>query len=272
MWKSEDNLISATTLKSLIGRGKVVIFDCRFDLRNIELGHQQYLAGHIPSARYISLDDDLADQPGKRGRHPLPRREDFATVLRSHGVNNDSFIVAYDDSNSIFACRLWWMVRWAGHEKIAILNGGLKSWLATGLALTTTQSDPKYGTFALKTPLTRQVEVDDVQSHQGVLIDARSTDRFHGQNENMDHTAGHIPGALCCPFSDNLDESGLFVAAGKNFEKVSKNEDIISYCGSGVTATHNILALILAGYDEPALYAGSWSEWIENPTRPIATT
>lgn len=271
MWKTEDNLISPATLNSMIKDETVAPFDCRFDLRNKELGYQQYSQGHIPTARYISLDDDLAAKPGNRGRHPLPQRESFAAVLRKHGVNNDSYIVAYDDSNSIFACRLWWMVRWAGHERVAVLNGGLGAWTQANFELTTTSSEPTLGNFELRKPLTRQVEVQDVQSHTGTLIDARSVDRFHGQNENMDHTAGHIPGALCCPFSENLDKNGFIESNGKNFKSISKHDNVISYCGSGVTATHNILALILAGYDEPALYAGSWSEWIEDPSRPVAT-
>lgn len=264
-------LISVPELAQRLHSESMVVFDCRFDLRNPMSGRQQYEDGHIPHSRYVSLDDDLADPPGKRGRHPLPSQESLAEKLGDWGASNDSQIVVYDDSDSIFACRFWWMVRWLGHDNVAVLNGGLRAWAGEKQPLTKKIPDCEPRVFKINPSLTKTVDANDVLDYPGTVLDARNLDRFHGKNESMDHTAGHIPNAVCSPFSKNLDENGQFLQDMKHFADINRDSTVISYCGSGVTATHNILALLIAGHNEPALYPGSWSEWIEDPSRPIAT-
>ena len=268
MWKPEDNLISVEDLKKRLGNDELVVADSRSDLFDKELGFRQYRESHIPGAIFVSVDDDLADPPGRRGRHPLPTKERFADFLGKSGISNESHVVVYDGGNAMFACRLWWMLRWLGHERVSVLDGGFAAWQEAGFDTSSDIPVPTSAHFEIGSPLTRTVTADDILPLSGILLDARTEDRFQGLNEIVDHTAGHIPGAVCSPFVDNIGSDGKFTRDPRKFESIDKDSDVICYCGSGVTATNNILALTLLGYPEPALYPGSWSEWIEDPSRP----
>ena len=252
------------------------IFDCRSALTDPEYGRTQYADQHLPGAIYADLNEDLSGpvNPGKTGRHPLPEKNAFVQQLRAWGVTNDDTIVAYDDDNGAFAARLWWMMRWLGHDAVYVLDGGFHAWQRAGRPLTSTATPTKIGDFKVRPALTREVLADDLTGFSGLLLDARDAARFRGETEPVDPIAGHIPGAINAPFTDNLEDGRfksparleeLFAALG-----LKQATDVACYCGSGVTATHNILALKHAGFPEPALYPGSWSEWITDPDRPIA--
>lgn len=271
MWKPEQNLISAEELHSKLGDSSIVIADSRSDLMDPELGYRQYLDSHIPGALFVSLEEDLSDPPGARGRHPLPTKDRFVDSLCRWGVSDESHVVVYDAGNSMFACRMWWMLRWVGHPRASVLDGGFSAWCDAGFETSSDIPVPQPTSFTVRESLTRTATADDVAQHPGVLVDARTEDRFHGMNETIDHTAGHIPGAFCSPFLQNLGPDGKFTRDPSKFEGIPMHKDVICYCGSGVTATNNILAMVVAGYEEPALYPGSWSEWIEDPERPLAT-
>ena len=264
-------LIEADELNHLVTNKTCVTIDCGAGLEDHELGFRAYLEGHIPGAVFASLDSDMADPPGTRGRHPLPEQSRFASVLEGLGISNDTDVIAYDDRNAMFACRFWWMVRWLGHSRVRVLNGGIASWIDGGFQISQEIPKPRKGRFEIRPSLTRTVEADEVLTFTGTLLDARAEDRFHGRNESIDHTAGHIPRAISSPFTKNLGGAGKFLENMGRFKHVPKENGIVCYCGSGVSATHNIMALLLAGYDEPALYPGSWSEWIEDPERPVET-
>lgn len=251
---------------------RLVLVDCRSALGNPDYGRKQYQSGHIKGAVFVDVDVDLADPPGTRGRHPLPTRERFAETLRRLGVNQDSRLVAYDDRDCMFAARFWWMVRWAGHEHVSLLDGGFAAWFDFGGEITTGIPDPKPGNFELGKPMTKQVDVQAVEKGGMTLVDARAKERFNGEVEPIDHTAGHIPGAICMPFLENVDTQGKFIRNNDRFDQLAEHEQVVCYCGSGITATHNVFAMVLAGLSEPALYPGSWSEWIEDPSHPIATS
>ncbi|MYD46093.1 MAG: sulfurtransferase [Gammaproteobacteria bacterium] len=271
MWRPEDNLISVDELVAIQDDPKTVIFDCSYELTNPDAGHKLYVEGHIPNSIFAYITGDLATPPGERGRHPLPTREEFLETVRSWGVSNDSHVISYDQGLAIFACRLWWMLRWLGHEKVSVLDGGLSAWKAAGQPLSTDVNELSRSTFEPKPALTSLVDANDVLNHNGVLIDARAENRFRGEVEPIDHTAGHIPGAICRPSSKNLHESFKFTRDGSQFDVLTDEQEVICYCGSGISATHNILSIILAGHKEPSLYSGSWSEWIEDPSRPVVT-
>ena len=271
MRNPEQNLISVGELVTIQDDPNTVIFDCSYELTNPDAGLKIYTQGHIPNAIFAYVTGDLAEPPGKRGRHPLPTREKFLETVRSWGVNNDSHVISYDQGLAIFACRLWWMFRWLGHENVSVLDGGMSAWKASGQPLSTDVSARGRSTFEAKTALTSLVDAEDVLNHNGILIDARAENRFRGEVEPIDHTAGHIPGAICRPSSKNLDESFKFTRDGSRFDVLTDDAEVICYCGSGISATHNILSIILAGHKEPSLYSGSWSEWIEDSSRPIVT-
>ena len=217
----------------------------------------------------MPLEHALSDEAGKRGLHPLPDKERFAATLGAYGIDNDSSVVAYDDGSCSFACRFWWMMRWIGHADVRVLDGGLHQWTEQGLETDVDAVQAQPCQFEVRPSLTKDCGPDDVLGREHKLIDARSYDRFLGQNESIDHTAGHIPGAVCYPFTGNQDTDKRFKREKDRFQMLGADESIVCYCGSGVTATHNIMALLLAGYPEPTLYPGSWSEWIEDPNRPI---
>ena len=271
MWAPDDNLIAVEQLASIQDDPNIVIFDCRYELTNPDAGHKLYLQGHIPNATFAYVTGDLADSPGTRGRHPLPSREKFLETVRDWGVTNDSHVVTYDQGLAIFACRLWWMFRWLGHERVSVLDGGFEAWKSAGFSQSNDGIKRSQSTFAAKPPLTHLADANEVLNHHGVLIDARAENRFRGEVEPIDHTAGHIPGAICRPSSLNLDRSLKFTRDGSRFDMVTDDAKVICYCGSGISATHNIFSIVLTGRKEPALYPGSWSEWIEDPSRPVVT-
>ena len=263
-------LISAAEMQS---KENLVIFDCSFSLVDADAGFRQYSEAHIPGAHYADLGKHLSGEPGSEGRHPLPAREEFAEQLRQWGVNRESVIVCYDQNVSAYATRMWWMIRWLGHDEVFVLNGGLAGWQASGLAVDTDTPQSDQGNFEPSEPLTKICPADQLPNSSITLLDARERIRFLGESEPIDPVAGHIPGATCLPFTDNL-ANGYFRSADElrtHFNQHNITGDTVCYCGSGVTATHNIFSLMLAGYEEPALYPGSWSGWITDPSRPLAT-
>ena len=282
-------LIDAPTLLSLDASG-LRVFDCRFNLQDSDAGFRQYQRRHVPQAAYLHLDRDLSGPatPGKTGRHPLPNRNLFRRLLRSHGVRETTQVVAYDDSGGMFAARLWWLARWAGHARAAVLDGGYAAWretveqrrMATATApASATQRRSPPPSSALSHGPPPPVSMRDVYARgltgQWTLLDARAPDRFRGENETIDPVAGHIPGALNAPFQDNLGADGRFLAPAALRERFQQllasagHRPVVCYCGSGVSAAHNILAMRHAGLPEPALYAGSWSEWITDADNPV---
>lgn len=245
--------------------------DCRAALGDPGYGLAAFREGHIPGARYADLDRDLAGPPGKRGRHPLPGRDALAARFAAWGIRHGDQLVAYDDAGGQFACRFWWLARWLGVESCAVLDGGIAAFLEAGGEVTREVPEIEPSAFRPCAPLTRLVEADDIIAGRSsrTLIDARARARFLGEEEPIDRIAGHIPGALSYPCADNLDAAGRFRRDPSRFAELV-GRDVVSYCGSGVTAAHNILAMVDAGLPEPALYPGSWSEWIEDPARPRA--
>jgi thiosulfate/3-mercaptopyruvate sulfurtransferase len=257
------------------------IFDCRHDLMNPGAGRQAYLCAHIPNAQFLHLDDDLSRQKtGTNGRHPLPDPAIFAETLGRHGVSSETQVVAYDDSGGMFAARLWWMLRWLGHEDVALLDGGLRAWQMAGLPLTAELPIVVPARF----PSARRDEPVDttfVRNHLRrpdlLLIDARTPERFRGESEPIDPVAGHIPGAVNRPYRANLASDDRFKSAEQLRDEFvtllgsHPSADVVSYCGSGVAACHHLLALEIAGFHGARLYPGSWSEWCSDRQRPIAT-
>ena len=277
-------LISASELHALAASGKpLMVFDCSFDLAAPSTGEQDYLGGHIPGAVYAHLDHALSAGSGPRasgGRHPLPTREAFAAWLGSVGFSNGMQAVVYDRNGSAFCGRLWWMLKWLGHDAVAVLDGGLQAWTLAGGSLAQSREQPRASThFRVDAPLRQLVTAQQVQHQLGLpgqtIIDARATPRFRGEVEPLDPVAGHIPGALNRPFTDNFGPDGRFKSADvlrTEFLALLAGRDpnsVVNHCGSGVTANPNVLALELAGLGKTALFAGSWSEWCSDPTRPV---
>jgi thiosulfate/3-mercaptopyruvate sulfurtransferase len=276
-------LISAADLAAHSADPSWIIVDCRHDLSNPQAGQDAYAAGHIAQAQFAHLDQALSDKSSGpngefRGRHPLPAQEAFIETLRSWGVNHDSQVIAYDAHGGMFAARLWWMLRWIGHEAVAVLDGGLPAWTAQGGALSTEVPHKVRGTITPLPSLAATVDAaailkGDTQTTRTV-VDARAPDRFRGENETLDPVGGHIPGAKNRFFRDNLLPNGQFKPAEQlrsEFSGLIKNpQSAIMQCGSGVTACHNLLALETAGLPGAALYPGSWSEWCSDPSRPVA--
>ncbi len=234
-----------------------------------------YLAGHIPGAVFVDLDAELAAPPGPRGRHPLPDAERFAETMRAAGVSDARSVVVYDAATSMAAARAWWLLRYFGHRSVAVLDGGLAAWIAAGARIETGAAAAEPGDFLARPgamPLLDAPGAAGVAA-RGVLIDARAPERFRGEREPIDPVAGHIPGGINRPTSENVDRSGRFIERARlrtAFERLGVADDVEvgAYCGSGVTAAHEVLALKLAGF-HAAMYAGSWSEWITDPTRPV---
>ena len=252
------------------GLSEFRILDCRARLGSPGHGLEVYTSGHIKNALYASLDSDFAALPGARGRHPLPDPGVLLDKLRRWGIDDDDQIVVYDDAGGAFAARAWWCIRWLGHEAVALLDGGLSAWPHS---LTTDVVSPAKGNFSLRPSLTKTIDVTTLEGDLGNprLIDARAQARWAGAEEPIDPVAGHIPGAVCRPFQENLAADGTFKSATELRARfASSGDNPICYCGSGVTAAHNILAMRIAGFAEPVLYPGSWSEWIQDPARPRA--
>jgi thiosulfate/3-mercaptopyruvate sulfurtransferase len=259
-------LVSVRELATLLGEPDTRIVDCRWSLGDTEAGRRNYTAGHIPGAIYASLDDDLAAPTGP-GRHPLPDPEDFAGWLGRSGIGPDHRVVAYDDAGGAIAARLWWMLRAIGYRRVAVLEGGLQAWERGGQPLST---DPPQ--FPHTEPQWAEggavVDRDDLIANLGdvQLVDARDPERFRGDSEPIDPVAGHIPTAVNLPHRDNLDTTGRFLSPDmlrRRFTAagLDPGEEVVVYCGSGVTACHDILAMEIAGFDKVTLYPGSWSDW-----------
>jgi thiosulfate/3-mercaptopyruvate sulfurtransferase len=274
-------LIDAASLEGLIGAPGVAIIDCRFDLLMPAAGRESYLAAHIPGARHADLNQDLSAPVGPRtGRHPLPPPAAFAARLGALGVGNDTQVIAYDAANGSLAARLWWMMRWLGHPWVAVLDGGLNAWLARGGAVQQAEPVPAAEVFAPHTDhhafISSEGLAQAVRDPQRLLVDARAPERYAGLVEPLDSVAGHVPSAVNHPFTSNLDQDGRFLPAaalrGRWQERLAGTPpvNVIAMCGSGVTACHNLLALEVAGLPGAKLYAGSWSEWIRDPTRAVA--
>ncbi len=264
-------LISATDLRR---QNDACILDCRFDLADPSAATARYRQGHVARACYVDLDRDLSGpvSPGRSGRHPLPQRAAFRARVGELGIDPERQVVVYDDAGGAVAARAWWLLRWLGHDRVAVLDGGLGAWLADGGSIETGERAPPGGSpYPDRAPLTRTVGAEQLPGSGWVLLDARSAARFRGEIEPIDPLAGHIPGALSVPFEGNLVD-GRFRTPDELRERFARFADaqVACYCGSGVTAAHNILAMVHAGLPEPALYPGSWSEWITDPERPIA--
>ena len=267
---SYTDLIASNEVLS-VPASELRIFDCRSDLLDKDYGINAYLKSHIDGSDHLSVDDHLSAEPGISGRHPLPKIEKWIETIQELGIKNSNQVVLYDDSGGCYATRAWWMFRWVGHSRVAVLNGGWDAWDGAKSSITRPQSTKS--DFKKKPPLTKLMTFKELKrnSHSYRLIDARDQDRWSGKNEPIDHTAGHIPNALCFPFTDNLDKDKKFKskdALATQFHDLIS--PIVCYCGSGITATHNIMAIKLAGLPEPYLYAGSWSEWIEHKDSPIS--
>jgi thiosulfate/3-mercaptopyruvate sulfurtransferase len=279
-------LIAPGELAPHLNDANWAIIDCRFDLARPGWGAQAYAAGHIPHALYAHLDHDLsAPRTPRSGRHPLPQAEALAIAFGRLGIDEHVQVIAYDQGTGAYAARLWWLLRWLGHVQVAVLNGGLAAWERAGLPLSSA-IEPRAPRRFRASADPRRVESDGevaqlvssgaLARSERVLVDARSADRFAGENETIDPVAGHIPGARNHPFGANLDAQGRFLEPGQLralWEKTLRGasaQQLIAMCGSGVTACHNLLALEAAGLPGARLYAGSWSEWITDPTHPVA--
>jgi len=278
-------LVKTAEVAAHLGDPSWCIFDCRHDLKQTEYGPQAYARGHIPGAQFLHLDRDLSGPTtGRNGRHPLPDPEVLAKKLSDCGVNFNAQVIAYDNEGGIFASRLWWLMRWMGHTRVAVLDGGLAGWKRAKLMLEggTPLIAPEQ--FATRPDAVddMQVGTDFVMAHLDTpdmtVVDARSPERFRGENETLDPVGGRIPGAINRFYADNLDDDGCFFKPApqlrREFEALLVGRDphqVVQQCGSGVTACHNMLAMELAGLAGSKLYVGSWSEWCSDPTRPVAT-
>ncbi len=258
-----------------------VVFDCRHDLADPGRGNADYLKSHIPGARFAHLDDDLSGpRNGKNGRHPLPDPSALARMFGRAGVDSGKQVIAYDSQGSLFAARLWWLLRWLGHLPVAVLDGGWSQWTSEGRPQTAGVPAPRATQFSGQ-PDDSRVDAQQVLAGLGapgsLLIDARAPDRFRGENETLDPVGGRIPGARNRYFRDNLDAEGRFKSPQQLATELTaalgdaRPGQSIHYCGSGVSAAHNLLAMEIAGLHGARLYAGSWSEWCADPARPIAT-
>ena len=273
-----DTLIDPEVLAARAGDAGWRIVDCRAALTDLGFGAASYQAGHIPGAVFADLANDLSGPivRGVTGRHPLPEPATLAATFGRLGIGADTQVVAYDAANGAYAARAWWLLRWLGHPRVAVLDGGLAGWQALGYPLESGDVHATATTFPIRRSLTRTVTAADIVEHGATfdLIDARALPRYRGEVEPIDPVAGHIPGARCVPFEGNLDERQRFVepaALATRFAPPPPQSEKprVCYCGSGVTACHDILAIVHAGLPEPALYPGSFSEWIQDPARRV---
>jgi thiosulfate/3-mercaptopyruvate sulfurtransferase len=276
--KRFSDVISPAELAPLLAEPELVLVDCRASLQDPLAGRAAYEQGHLPRASFADLLEDLSGPivPGRTGRHPLPSIDTFVDKLRGWGVGGSSQVVVYDDSGGAFAARLWWMLRWLGHDAVALLDGGYAAWIAEGQAVESELASPARGDFSAEPRselLVSSAELVVPQSIAQKLFDARAPERFRGEVEPIDPVAGHIPRAVNLPFAGNL-RAGRFLSPTELRERLATALDgtpperAVVYCGSGVTACHDVLAFARAGLPLPRLYAGSWSEWITDPSRP----
>jgi thiosulfate/3-mercaptopyruvate sulfurtransferase len=274
-------LVEAATLSSQLGRDDLVLFDCRFELGNVQWGETEFANAHLPGAQYLHLDRDLSSPiTAASGRHPLPDPEALAQRLGALGVGRGCQVIAYDQGNGAYAARLWWLLRWIGFRDVAVLDGGIAAWRAAGLPLETTLRTPTLRSLPVALDSSAWLSSDDVdalrQRPGTLLVDARGAERFAGRGETIDPIAGHVPGARNHPFLGNLGVDGKFLPADelrRRWNTLLGSQSaagVIAMCGSGVTACHNLLALEHAGLTGARLYAGSWSEWIRDSRRPSA--
>jgi thiosulfate/3-mercaptopyruvate sulfurtransferase len=263
-------IVSPEWLATNTENPEVVIIDCRFSLADPELGQKQYQESHIPGAFYLDLNRDLASSVGKHGgRHPLPNIEELADKLSASGINSaETLVVAYDDSRLAFAARLWWLLRYMGHSKVALLDGGFSGWKAGGYPVTNILPEPREGIFIAHLQQDLAVDIEAVKERKDlpgtVLVDSRESERYEGLREPIDPIAGHIPGAVNYPWQEVTDKTGkvrLTSEQKHRWAELEKAEEIIVYCGSGVTACVNLLSLEIAGIPDAKLYVGSWSDW-----------
>lgn len=276
-------LIDTDTLHRHLSHPDWAVVDCRFSLADPEQGRTQYRQGHVPGAVYAHLDDDLSGPvvPGRTGRHPLPDPGALSQRVGSWGIGPGVQVVAYDDLRGAIAARLWWLLGWLGHDDVAVLDGGWAAWVAAGLPQGTRAATPRPRSFE---PRIRSAWTVDAQeaarvgaARDATLLDARTGLRYRGEEEPIDAVAGHVPGAISAPWPDNVGHDGRFLPAAAlraRFDGLLEGTDptrAVCYCGSGVTANHDVLAMVHAGLPRPRLYPGSWSEWITDPARPVAT-
>jgi thiosulfate/3-mercaptopyruvate sulfurtransferase len=275
-------LISITDLAARLDDRSVALVDCRYKLGDPDWGRQAWTAGHIKGAAYADLERDLSGPPtGANGRHPLPDPQALAEAFSRLGIGDDTQVVAYDQDSGMFASRLWWLLRWLGHDRVAVLDGGLARWTATGHPLSRDEPIRARMDFHPARRPEMVADVRDVEAHatdpSWRLLDARAGERYRGETEPLDRVPGHIPGAGNRHFQANLGAEGTFRPSGVLREQLQTAlagvppEQTICYCGSGVTACHNLLALEHAGLAGAKLYPGSWSEWSSDPARPVET-
>ena len=272
------DLLAVTTAESaqLAALRSLTLLDVRWRLGGPP-GRELYAAGHIPGAAFVDLDRDLAAPPGEGGRHPMPATADFEAAMRRAGVSNDRPVVVYDDADSTAAARAWWLLRYFGHQSVRVLDGGFRAWTAAGYPGESPVYHGAIGDFTARPGQLGLLDADAaaVAARTGLLLDARAGERYRGEAEHVDPVAGHIPGAVSAPTSENVNPDGTFrssadLAARFQALGATADREVAAYCGSGVTAAHEVLALALAGIPA-ALYVGSWSNWITDPNRPIAT-
>jgi thiosulfate/3-mercaptopyruvate sulfurtransferase len=293
---SQTTLITPRQLAARLEDRDLAVIDCRFDLARPQWGREAYTSARIPHALYAHLDHDLSGTTSTAtGRHPLPPVDAMAARLGQWGIDAQVQVVAYDQSSGAYAARLWWLLRWLGHARVAVLDGGLAAWQEEKLPLDTTplldsraqalrdrpprrfDPRPEEEMVVSTTELEELIASGQIASADLVLVDGRSADRFAGRNETIDPVAGHIPGARNHPFTDNVDIAGRFLDRGTLRQRFAKTlegvppDAAICMCGSGVTACHNLLAMEVAGLKGARLYAGSWSEWIRDPKHPVAS-
>lgn len=276
-----STLVSVADLAAHLDDAGWIVCDCRHDLADVEAGRRAYAESHIPGARFVHLDGDLsAPKTGRNGRHPLPDPQAFARRLGELGIANTKQVIAYDASGGPYAARLWWMLRWLGHDAAAVLDGGWNAWLNARQSITNQISGMEAARFTPRIRPDTAADANAIAAQLGqsgpLLLDARIPTRYRGENETLDPVAGHIPGAVNRPWQLNLDPAGKFKSPGalkREFAAVvgsTAAPAVTHYCGSGVTACHNLLAMEIAGLQGSRLYPGSWSEWVSDPARPVA--
>ena len=272
------SLIAVADLRAELNSSDIVVVDCRFSLQDKEKARHDYIEAHIPGAYYAHLDDDLSGPiiPGETGRHPLPSIEKAVNLFSQWGIDETKQVVVYDQKSGAIAARLWWMLKWLGHDKVAVLEGGWNAWTKENLPVSNISPAIQNSNFISREREDFFVDADFIDkiklTDHYTLIDSRAKIRYDGIEEPIDPIAGHIPGAINIPFMENVDENGLFLEKEdlrSKFNKSTNTEQTIFYCGSGVTACHNILARFHAGLGIAKLYPGSWSEWITDKSRAI---